>query len=249
MNSNVDPLRSGPRKRRSASGQAIAEGAAMMPVIIGLAVFLIILLMFVGFTLYYHQKLGFVANEVARYAADRLAGDGSDEDLEVLKGLGDQANSLTALVGLPKVLTSVSPAKPTKTISVRLKMSGINILNGSVPSVPIEETAAAIIDNTKPKGWTAFYQCEMGSGWSGMMWVPVYGVSLYNTKSKTYHYQVGPRIPPGLPHLANYSIWNDRTLGWTIWDTSGKLLYNIDPSLAPPGTPPGPTFYADPGSH
>lgn len=56
----------GQRRRRSSRGQAIAEGAAMLPLIIGLAVLMMMFLIYVGTTLYYQIQLGFVANQVDR---------------------------------------------------------------------------------------------------------------------------------------------------------------------------------------
>jgi hypothetical protein len=191
------------RRLRSPQGQAIVETAAMMPLIIGLFVFLIMMMMFVGFTLYYHQKLAFVANEAAKYAADRLNGDGGDQDLAVLSGLQDNVDALTDSVGLPKVKTSVSPMPPTETVAVKLTMSGINLFNGQVPTVPIVEIGSALIDKTKPKGWV--WMTFWDNQWNGgpVAAVPAYWVGQANASGKVFIKSGLQSGKPGLPELGN----------------------------------------------
>src|SRR5262245_39034717 len=117
------------RGRRSAAGQAIAEGAAMMPLIILLSFFMIMFLMYVGFTLYYQVQLSFIANQVANYAASRLTGD-PDKDTGFLDSSGEllsKAKELGGLIGVDVSGVAYNPKTPTTSIAIRVTMKNVKL--------------------------------------------------------------------------------------------------------------------------
>lgn len=166
-------------RTRSKRGAAIAEGAAMLPLIILVCVTMILFLLWAGFNIYYRVKLSFIAGNVANYAAAQLKGDGSDADQAVLHGLGDVVQELQEAVGLPTITadakitpattsssstsssTSTSSSSDTATtpapmVTIKLSMDDIQFFNGTLPAMTINETGAAVIKNggsAKPDGY------------------------------------------------------------------------------------------------
>ena len=170
---------------RSERGQAIAEGAAIMPLMITLAVFMILFLLYVGATLYYYTQLSFVANQVAMYEAEKLPGDGTPPDTNDMMA---KANELLALMNLPAVGKSFNkgPASGatvsiaysgdmTSNVGIQLSMSGISILKGQIPSFPIIGNGAALISpNPKFKYFATLQVMNTNCGKDISVNVPCY---------------------------------------------------------------------------
>src|SRR5271156_243603 len=91
------------RGRRSAGGQAIAEGAAMMPVIIMVAMFFIMILIYVGITFYNWIQLTSVASQLAFYLAGEVSSDQTTLSADQSADIIDKANKMLPLLNLPTV--------------------------------------------------------------------------------------------------------------------------------------------------
>jgi len=203
------------RKRRTATGSAIAEGAAMLPVIVAISVAMILFIFYVGFSLYYHVKLAFVANQVASYAASKLTGyPGTAEDQAVVDECQANANHLCDALGLPH--PTISARETASDFTVVLKLSSIKILNGIVPNLPIVESGIALISGNRFTHYATIQIAQIGGPVGGnvsaKMYVPVYRVDgLFGTG--------GGRVPRGMFDSTdtgvNYQYGSDPPNCWT----------------------------------
>jgi Flp pilus assembly protein TadG len=140
------------RQRRAAGGQAIAEGAAIMPVIIMIAVFFIMLLVYVGITFYNWIQLSSVAGQLAFYLAGEVTADQTsltpDQSADVIA----KANKMLPLLNLPTVsssgdgpMTLACNLTSSPAIAVSLKMASINLFGGKMPTPKIVGTGVGLI--------------------------------------------------------------------------------------------------------
>lgn len=76
--------------RRPASGQAIIEGVVALLLIVFGTVCAVLLLINVGFSVYYKDKLGFIANQCAQYAATQDESNRQTKTTDFAKALLNQ---------------------------------------------------------------------------------------------------------------------------------------------------------------
>jgi hypothetical protein len=198
------------RRLRSKTGAAIAEGAAMLPLIILICVVMVLFLLWAGFNMYYRVKLAYVAGNVANYAAGQLKGDGSDEDKKVIDGLGDVVDNLASAVGLPTVSADakVDTEATPNMVLVKLSMNDLQFFNGTMPTMTIIETGSSILGDGGKKGPDGYAIVGMvGMSAQVNRAIPCYAFGAQNDSSG-----VGSWKPPA--KLNNYGVIPVNNTGW-----------------------------------
>lgn len=152
------------RQRRSARGQAIAEGAAMMPVIVGLSLFMVILLFFIGTTFYYWIQLNSLATQLASYLSTQVKSDQTALTATQKSDLITKANKLLTILNLPTVATGsesggsgggamalAADLSGNPALTVTLTLTGIKTFGGVIPSIPIVGHGVSLAPLFEPK--------------------------------------------------------------------------------------------------
>lgn len=203
--------------RRSARGQAIAEGAAMMPVIIGLSICMIVLLFFVGTTFYYWMQLSSAATQLATYLSTRVSSTQTSLTAAQRTDLEAKANTLLAYLKLPAVTTSTGGQGAAVTLAtnltnipalnVTLTLSGIKSIGGMIPTFPIVGSGVAIASTYEPafKHYAAISFTDVGAP-NGIhhgitMYVPCYEAAAFGDWGTTLG-----SVPAGMTEIGNGGV-------------------------------------------
>jgi len=151
-------LRVGKLKQRSACSRRRAHGAALVEGVISLVMITIgtvaavTLLVNAGMTTYYKEKIGFVANQCATYAASLSPGD----DLEGKTGA--VARKLVAAMGMPnhsvKLKVEELPIEERMGLKVTLGVGGLGMFGSGdiLPTVVSMQDSAVALRNGSPSG-------------------------------------------------------------------------------------------------
>jgi hypothetical protein len=156
-------------KHRKNKGAALVEGVVSLAMVIGGVILGVLLLVNVGVSMYYKQKLGIVSNHAAQFAATQDPGDPNLQFNTLMK-----ARAIATAMGLPPVnITTIDLSNPDF-VTVTVNMSGVLIGKGDViPSaVNISDTASAS-KSASPIGYFVF-GINMGVNSGRRGWVPIY---------------------------------------------------------------------------
>ncbi|MBI4533545.1 MAG: hypothetical protein HY711_06320 [Candidatus Melainabacteria bacterium] len=132
------------RIQRSLAGQALAEGVVALLLVVAGVVGGVILLVNVGMSTYYKEKLGFVANQVATYAATLSASN------DITAKSTDLAKDLMTKMGLPSdatVTTETTTAGGKSAVSVTIQTGSLPLFGKGdiLPlKISLRDTAVAI---------------------------------------------------------------------------------------------------------
>lgn len=143
---------------RGKSGQAIAETAAILPILVLLILFGTGVLFYVGSRLYYAQKLSFIAQQGAQVALGNISWGGRTRDSYNPTTLQPQVQAALApmlnAMGLHQVQIDVQPVPPNapQYVTVTATANGLSIFSaGFAPRMlTISESATAVQANQTP---------------------------------------------------------------------------------------------------
>jgi hypothetical protein len=191
-------------KNRKSTGSGIVEGAVGLWLVVLGAVGATLLLANVGMAAYYKTKVGFVADECARYAANQARWNcgypyyvSSSKTQQEVTAL---ANKMLSGMGLPTA-NSVDVQTTSDVVTVKLEVHGMKLVgNGTMlPSlISMNETAVASLTDSEPPA-------ILGLSVNGQqVLIPCYGKVVqpwtYNTRSSP---ETGR--PAGAAVLANFT--------------------------------------------
>jgi hypothetical protein len=139
--------------RRAPSGAALVEGVISLVLITIGTVAAVTLLVNAGMSTYYKEKLGFVCNQCAIYAASLSPGDDTQGKTQTM------ARSLLKAMGMPtqsvKLTVDEQPVEDRTGIKVTLAVNGFGLFgSGDIlpTSISLQDTAIAL-RNGSPSGY------------------------------------------------------------------------------------------------
>ncbi len=163
---------------RSAQGVALLEGVAGLWYLILLAVMAVSLLVNIAMTVFYQQKLGFVTNQAAQYAASlRVWNHVYNLPMpDVCAHTTDAVNAMLLEMGLPKACSvEVVEENGLLTTTVELKGIALPSRQACLPAViAIKDSATANISHNQPP---CFLVMRQNNHRDKMIAIPSFGVT------------------------------------------------------------------------
>lgn len=157
------------RKGRKTNAAALVEGVVSLAMVIGGVILGVLLLVNIGISMYYKQKLGLVSSHVARYVATQDPNDGN-----LGTNAQAQATSIANAMSLPNVQVTTINLNHPDFVTVTVNMSGVLIGKGDVipTAINISDTAS-VSKSANPIGYFVFgVNMGLNNGKNG--WVPIY---------------------------------------------------------------------------
>jgi hypothetical protein len=140
-------------KRRGAHGAALVEGVVSLVMITIGTVAAVTLLVNAGMSTYYKEKIGFVANQCATYAASLSPGDDLEDKTSLL------AKKLVAAMGMPNNAVTVKvaemPIEDRVGLKVTLGVGGLGMFGSGdiMPKVLSMQDTAVSLRSGAPSGY------------------------------------------------------------------------------------------------
>ncbi|MBY0359049.1 MAG: hypothetical protein K2W82_13685 [Candidatus Obscuribacterales bacterium] len=142
-------------KNRSAKGQGLIEGTAAVVVLMFTMIGSLFLLLNLGMSIYYKQKVGFFANQVAAAEADSLSWSGSYNNIPVARLESDARSRMNELLqqsglqGTPQVTVTQGPFTVTVNVTVNnMPLCGEGSFLPNIISV--QDRATAELSDSRP---------------------------------------------------------------------------------------------------
>lgn len=145
--------RTADHRRRSAHGAALVEGVVSLVMITIGTVAAVTLLVNAGMSTYYKEKIGFIANQCATYAASLSPGDDPEGKTSLL------AKKLVAAMGMPSNAVTIKvaemPIEDRVGLKVTLTVGGLGMFGSGdiMPKVLSMQDSAVALRNGSPSGY------------------------------------------------------------------------------------------------
>lgn len=205
-------LRNGSKiKQRTNRGSGIIEGVTGLWVVVSGTVAAVLLLVNVGMSTFYKEKIAFVTNNCATFAASKASWGGaykpgSNPD-QVREATIDMAAKLLKKMGLPQA-QKVTVEEDAGTITVSIEVSSLALI-GKVAYLPssltMKDVATAAIPDNTPPGFLTMQIWEFGRGGNfgpgaqapghlfDQLLIPVYG----SVRGNPMHDSTPANVPVG----------------------------------------------------
>ncbi|CAN5187811.1 hypothetical protein BH11CYA1_BH11CYA1_29730 [soil metagenome] len=140
-------------RSRASRGAALVEGVVSLVMIIIGTMAAVTLLVNAGMTTYYKEKIGFIANQCATYAASLSPGDDLEGKTSIL------AKKLVAAMGMPtnavKLKVVEMPIEDRVGLKVTLDIGGLGMFGTGdiMPKVVSMQDTAVSLRNGSPSGY------------------------------------------------------------------------------------------------
>ncbi|MFA7339963.1 MAG: hypothetical protein WC028_24510 [Candidatus Obscuribacterales bacterium] len=145
--------RSADHRLRGAHGAALVEGVVSLVMITIGTVAAVTLLVNAGMSTYYKEKIGFIANQCATYAASLSPGDDPEGKTSLL------AKKLVAAMGMPSNAVTIKvaemPIEDRVGLKVTLTVGGLGMFGSGdiMPKVLSMQDSAVALRNGSPSGY------------------------------------------------------------------------------------------------
>ncbi len=212
------------RFNRRQKGQAIAEGAAFLLILIPLMIGLVFLTLFIVINGYYHVILAQVADSGARSAVNQrywLGAQRPDYDAAATGGnVQTLISSLWKTIGLPGTITSTVDVSSPTIVTVSVYVTGAPIPTcGFLPAgLQLAATSAEPYNIDRPTGVLGFTVADPTNGNGNALYLPAYGAG-----------GLSPGGPSVYPSNGTYDA--------PYWSTCVAKDVAVNPSLKPISAP------------
>jgi hypothetical protein len=222
------------KKKRACNGQAIAEGVAILPIIVGvlIALFSIGAWYFQTYSaiMSYKQQVTFLAEELALYGGNRATGDPSADSALFGNGpdsIQAKSNIICSRMGLSPSAVVVQASEDATALTVNVAFSNLYVsslnfeffgkkMSQSVNLAGFSSTASALIDDSKPKYMAVI---DAHTGTNGMqLYVPTYAIR-GSQQGGSGLFPIGDI--PNKPSIGTLETYHG---GGVIYDPNGSIV-------------------------